>query len=255
MIDLSVLGAGYVLLLQGLFAFCRIGAFVSVSPIFGSRLVPTRVRLLIALALTAVMLPSLPQQPESFFSLSPAFWLRIASEVLMGVALGFATQLFFHLFVMGGQIIALQMGLGFASMFDPDNGAGVTVVGQFYMLMVTMVFLAMNGHLVLLQFVLESYRVSTFFTPEMGGDMVELGAFMFGGALLVSLPAVTALLLVNLAFGVLTRAAPQLNIFSLGFPMTLLFGVIVLWVSSAGWLPQFDALSLEFFALLSGRFT
>ncbi len=255
MLDLSVLDAGNVLLLQGLFAFCRIGAFISVSPIFGSRLVPTRVRLLIALALTAVMLPSIPPQPESFYSLSLAFWLRIASEVLMGVALGFATQLFFHLFVMGGQIIALQMGLGFAAMFDPDNGAGVTVVGQFYMLMVTLVFLSMNGHLVLLQFVLESYRVSTFFTPAMGGDMVELGAFMFGGALLVALPAVTALLLVNLAFGVLTRAAPQLNIFSLGFPMTLLFGVVVLWVSSAGWLPQFDALSLEFFALLSGRFT
>lgn len=255
MLDLSALGAGYVMLLQGLFAFCRIGTFVAVSPIFGSRLVPTRVRLLMALALTAVMLPALPQQPESFYSLSLAFWLRIASEVLMGAALGFASQLFFHIFVMGGQIIALQMGLGFAAMFDPDNGAGVTVVGQFYMMLVTLLFLSMNGHLVLLQFVIESYRASSYFTPEMGGHMVELGAFMFGGALLVALPAVTALLLVNLAFGVLTRAAPQLNIFSLGFPMTLLFGVVVMWVASAGWLPQFDALSREFFNLMAGRFT
>ena len=122
------------------------------------------------------------------------------------------------------------------------------------MLLVALLFLSMNGHLVLLQYVLESYRVSATFTPLMAGEMVKMATFMFSGALLVALPAVTALLLVNLAFGVLTRAAPQLNVFSLGFPMTLMFGVVVMWVSSAGWLPQFDALSREFFALLNSSF-
>ena len=254
MIDMSVLGAGNLLLLQALFVFCRVGAFVSVSPIFGSRLLPARVRLLMALVITGALMTSLPAEPAGFYALSLAFWIRIASELLMGAALGFATQLFFHIFVMGGQIIAMQMGLGFAAMFDPDNGAGVTVVGQFYMLLVALLFLSMNGHLVLLQYVLESYRVSATFTPLMAGEMVKMATFMFSGALLVALPAVTALLLVNLAFGVLTRAAPQLNVFSLGFPMTLLFGVVVMWVSSAGWLPQFDALSREFFALLNSSF-
>lgn len=253
MLDLAVLGASDALLLQGLFAFCRVGSFVAVAPIFGSRLVPMRVRLLIALALTAVLLPALPLPPASIESLSLTFWRVVATEVLMGTALGFAVQLFFHLFVMAGQIIALQMGLGFAAMFDPDNGAGVTVVGQFYMLLVALLFLSMNGHLVLLQYVLSSYRGGHTFSLAMSGEFVAFGAFMFGGALLVALPAVTALLLVNLAFGVLTRAAPQLNIFSLGFPMTLLLGVLVMYVSSNGWLPQFDTLSRAFFELFEQR--
>jgi flagellar biosynthetic protein FliR len=98
--------------------------------------------------------------------------------------------------------------------------------------------------------VVESFHYAQHFDITSAAQIARLASFMFSGALLLALPSVTALLLVNLAFGVLTRASPQLNIFSLGFPMTMLFGVLVVWVSSAGWMPQFDSLCSQFFVLL-----
>ena len=249
MIDLGLLPHFYGVLLQGLVAFCRIGAFVATAPLFGSRLMPKRVRLVMALALTVGALPGLPAV-DDVVSLSPRFWLLIGHEVFVGLAIGFATQIFFHMFVIAGQVVAMQMGLGFASMFDPDNGVTVTVLSQFYLLLVQLLFLAMNGHLVLFQVVIESFNYAASFGIADAAQITRLGAFMFAGGLLIALPSVTALLLVNLAFGVLTRAAPQLNVFSLGFPITMLFGVVVVWISSAGWLPQFDGLAAEFFVLL-----
>ena len=249
MIDLGLLPAFYGQLLQGFVAFCRIGAFVATAPLFGSRLLPMRVRLILALALTAAALPGLPQVND-VVSLSMKFWMLVGHEVFVGLAIGFATQVFFHMFVIAGQLVAMQMGLGFASMFDPENGVTVTVVSQFYLLLVQLLFLAMNGHLVLFQVVIESFHYASNFNIADAAQISRLGAFMFAGGLLIALPSITALLLVNLAFGVLTRAAPQLNVFSLGFPISMLFGVVVVWVSSTGWLPQFDGLCSEFLVLL-----
>ncbi len=160
-------------------------------------------------------------------------------------------MVFFQLFTVAGQIIAMQMGMGFASMVDPTNGVSVTVISQFFLMMVSLTFVAMNGHLVVLEVLIEGFlRSPTSIDgglPQLSWQIASLGSWMFGGAVLIALPAVTSLLVVNLAFGVMTRAAPQLNIFSIGFPLSLLFGLVIVWVTLYGFTPQFEGLSQWYF--------
>src|SRR5690606_4151247 len=118
--------------------------------------VPTRVRLYLTLAICVVLVPSLPPMPQ-VDALSLRSLLLIAEQVLIGAMFGFVLQLLFQLFTVAGQIIAMQMGLGFASMVDPANGVSVPVLGQFLLMLVTLLFLAINGHLVALEILAESF--------------------------------------------------------------------------------------------------
>ncbi|WAJ36056.1 flagellar biosynthetic protein FliR [Pseudomonas sp. GOM7] len=225
----------------------RIASMLMVMPIIGTQLVPTRVRLYLALAICVVLVPTLPPMPQ-VDALSLRSLLLIAEQVMIGVMLGFVLQLFFHVFTVAGQIIAMQMGLGFASMVDPTNGVSVPVLGQFMLMLVTLLFLAINGHLVVLEVLAESF-VSL---PPGQGLMVqhywELAgklSWVIGAGLLLTLPAVTALLVINLAFGVMTRAAPQLNIFSIGFPLTLAMGLVIFWISLSDFGSLFQAIASD----------
>lgn len=228
--DIEALVASYVLPLF------RIAAFFMVAPILGTRMVPGRVRMILALLITAILAPLLP--PLSF---EPGFnfttVIAVIREVLIGVLFGFLLQLFFHLFVIAGQIIAMQMGLGFASMVDPSNGVSVAVISQLFVVMTTLMFLAIDGHLVMIETMIDGFRripVGAEFMLASGMQLVEQGSWMFAHALLIALPAVSALLIVNLAFGVMARAAPQLNVFSLGFPSAIVLGAIFIWFTLAG---------------------
>ena len=241
-------------LVQFILPFFRIGAFLMVVPVFGNQLVAVRVRLLLALSSAVLIFPLLPTLPV-IDPLSLAMFFLIVEQLMIGAVLGFLVQLFFHIFVLAGQMVAMQMGLGFASMVDPTDGVSVAVVSQFYVLLVTLLFLSFNGHLVVFEVMIEGFTL----LPIGGGtvhqsaiySLAAAGGWMFSSALLLALPAVTAILIVNFAFGVMTRAAPQLNIFSLGFPFTLLFGIFILWVALAGFLPQYEQLSKEVFILLN----
>ncbi|WFC63158.1 flagellar type III secretion system protein FliR [Pseudomonas sp. REST10] len=232
---------------QFLLPLFRIAAMLMVMPIIGTQLVPTRVRLYLALAISVVLVPTLPPMPQ-VDALSLRSLLLIVEQVLIGAMLGFVLQLFFHLFIVAGQIIAMQMGLGFASMVDPTNGVSVPMLGQFMLMLVTLLFLAINGHLVALEVLAESFVT----LPYGQGLMVDhywtlagkLG-WVIGAGLLLTLPAVTALLVINLAFGVMTRAAPQLNIFSIGFPLTLAMGLVIFWVSLSDFGSLFQALASD----------
>jgi flagellar biosynthesis protein FliR len=225
----------------------RIASLFMFMPIIGTQLVPNRVRLYLALAVCMVVMPTLPAMPQ-VDAISLNTFLLIAQEVLIGAMLGLTLQLFFQAFVIAGQIVAMQMGLGFASMVDPANGISVPVIGQFFLLLVTLLFLAMNGHLVVFEVLAES-----FVTLPVGDGLLtdhywtlanKLG-WVFGAALILVLPAITALLVVNVAFGVMTRAAPQLNIFSIGFPLTLLLGFIIVWIGMADILAQYQVFATE----------
>lgn len=225
----------------------RIASMFMVMPIIGTQLVPNRVRLYLALAVCIVVMPTLPAMPQ-VDAIDLRTFLLIGQEVLIGAMMGFTLQLFFQAFVIAGQIVATQMGLGFASMMDPANGISVPVIGQFFLMLVTLLFLAMNGHLVVLEVLAES-----FVTMPVGDGLLtdhhwalanKLG-WVFGAALILVLPAITALLVVNIAFGVMTRAAPQLNIFSIGFPLTLLLGFIIVWIGMADILAQYQVFATE----------
>ncbi len=236
-----------------LWPFFRIGAMLMAAPLTGSTSVPMRVRLMLALAITAVAVPLLPSVPV----VDPLSWpalLIIVQQVIIGVAMGLALQLVFSAVVLGGQVIAMQMGLGFASMVDPANGTQVPVVSQLFVLLTTLLFLAIDGHLIMIQLLVESFQVLPIGVEGLGRDagwaVAVWGAQVFAGGLWLALPAVAALLVVNFAFGVMSRAAPQLNIFSIGFPVAMMMGFFFIWALLPGVVPQFSALLESGFELL-----
>lgn len=227
--------------------FFRVASLLTTMPIIGTQLVPMRIRLLMAVAVSLVLVPILPDVP-TVDALTLSAFLLVLEQVLIGVMLGLALQLFFQVFLVAGQLLAMQMGLGFASMVDPANGITVPVLGQFLNMLATLLFLGMNGHLVALDILAES-----FITLPIGEGLStnhfwliagRLG-WVLGAGLLLVLPAITALLVVNLAFGLMTRAAPQLNIFSVGFPLTLVLGFLITWVGLADVLSQYQQAATE----------
>lgn len=219
----------------------RIGAALGSVPVIGTMMVPVRIRLALAIALTIVIAPLAPRGPV-IDPLSLAGVLVTFQQIVIGVAMGLALHFVFNAFVFAGEIIAMQMGLGFASMVDPQNGVSVPVVSQFYVILVTLVFLALDGHLALIELLADSFHTipigpAGLALPPMW-DLVLRAGQVFAGALAVALPAVAALLVVNIAFGVMTRAAPQLNVFALGFPLTLLLGFVLILFTLPATLPQ-----------------
>ncbi len=225
----------------------RVAAVLMTMPVFGTSLVPQRIRLYFAVAITVVIVPALPPMPP-IEALDLSAFLLVGEQIIIGALFGFSLQLLFQAFVIAGQIVAIQMGLAFASMVDPANGVNTTVISQFLTMLVTLLFLAMNGHLVVFEVITESFTT----LPVGNGLMVNhfwdlagrLG-WVLGAALLLVLPAITALLVINIAFGVMTRAAPQLNIFSIGFPMTLVLGMGIFWIGMADILSHYQSLASE----------
>jgi flagellar biosynthetic protein FliR len=233
-----------------LWPFFRIAALVTAMPVFSSSFIPMRIRLIIAVALTMVIVPVIPDMPV-VDAISWDGLMIILQQILIGIGMGFIFHLVINAFIIGGQIIAMQMGLGFALMVDPVNGAQAPVLSLFFMLLVTLFFVLLDGHLALIGVLAKS-----FYTLPVGPDgmtaegfwkLVNWGTTMFRGAVMVALPAVTALFLVNLALGVMGRAAPQLNIFAVGFSITITAGFYMLLVSLPVVLTQFENLSVDAF--------
>ncbi len=239
---------------QVVWATLRVGGFVMVVPIFGNPMVSPRIKVALSLAMGVALGPLLTEMPV-IDELSLGLVVLVAEQLLTGIGLGFATSLFFQLFVVAGQFMGMQMGLGFAMMADPVNGVQVTAWSQFYLLLVTLTFLAVNGHLLLLQILVEGFKLYPsglgIGMDELARRIAGLGSWMLMGGVLIALPAVTALLIVNLAFGVMSRSAPQLNVFSLGFPFSIVFGAVIMWIALQGWLPQFDRMFSGFTDIVS----
>lgn len=210
--------------------FVRIAACLMVAPIFGARFVPRRLRIVLAGAITILTVPLLPPPPPVEV-LSLAGIVLTLQQIVIGIALGFLLQLIFDAVGLGGQLLANSMGLSFAFNVDPMRGASTPAVGQFYLLMITMTFVSLDGHLAFVETLVNGFRtlpVSAGFGPDGAMAVLAFGSTLFSGALSVALPGMTALLIVNLAFGVLSRAAPTLNLFAVGFPISLVFGLLII---------------------------
>jgi flagellar biosynthetic protein FliR len=230
----------------------RVGAVVLSAPVLNSRQVPVRWRLLLATVLTLVIAPNIDRVPViDPFSVQAV--LVAVQQTLIGLTMGLALQVAFEALIMGGQAIALNMGLGFAQLVDPQNGIQVPVLSQYYVIIATFVFLLLNGHLMLIDLLARSFTTLPI-GATLGRDdlhtLVAWGGQIFVGGLLVALPAVAALLLVNLGLGIIGRAAPQLHILAIGFPMAILLGFAIMWLSVPGAVHDFTGLLDQAFQLV-----
>ena len=217
-----------------LMPFVRIAAAVMVMPVLSGSFTPARVKILLALGLTLVIAPVLPPASQvSLLSLEGV--LAVMREVLIGLAIGFVIQLVFDAIALGGQVISMTMGLGFAVFIDRQNGVNIPVLGQFFMMLGMLIFLSLDGHLAVIELLADSFQL----LPLMGsglsqnaiGGLLEWSSQMFVVAIRIALPAITAMLIVNLSFGVMSRAAPTLNLFAIGFPVAMLLGFVVIFLS------------------------
>lgn len=216
------------------FPLARILALLAAAPPFSNASVPMNIKLAIGLAISLALSPALPPMPP----VSPGSGeglLILAQQMLIGTAMGFAMRLTVATIDYAGEVIGLQMGLGFATFYDPDNTSQTPVLSEILSLLGLLVLLSINGHLMILATLVESFSAlpigGPFLTSGSWSNLARAGAIIFSSGLMLALPVVCALLITNLALGVLTRAAPQLNLFAVGFPLTLAGGFIMLILS------------------------
>ena len=231
----------------------RILALISTAPILSERAIPKRVKLGLGLMITVVIAPSIPAVDVPIFSVG-ALW-QAMQQILIGIALGFTMQFAFAAVRTAGELIGLQMGLSFATFFDPGSRLNMPVLARLIDMLVMLLFLTFNGHLWLI-----SLLVDTFHTLPIGGNPVNSNAFLalaragsliFLNGLMLALPVMTLLLTLNLALGLLNRMAPQLSVFVIGFPLTLTVGISLMAALMPLIAPFCERLFSEIFNLLA----
>ena len=226
--------------------YTRISAMLMVMSVTGARFVSTRVRLYLGLAITFAVMPAIPAVPETIELLSFKGFMTLLEQIIIGVAMGTITQFMIQTFVILGQILGMQSSLGFASMVDPANGQNTPLLGQLFMFLATMFFLATDGHLKMIMLVVMSFKSLPIGSGSLTPREIALWlGIMFKVALSMSLSGIIALLTINLSFGVMTRAAPQLNIFSLGFAFALIVGLLLCWYILAGLYNHYELFWLQ----------
>jgi flagellar biosynthetic protein FliR len=221
--------------LKFLFAMLRIGAFVLSAPLFAARFVSLPVRIVISVCI-AVWIVRNVQMPSvaDLASLQSVPW--VLRELGIGLAAGLVLQIYFAAAVMAGDRVANTAGLGLAAQVDPATGSQTPVIGQFFMLFLLAIFVAVDGHLLAIRLVLQSY---TLLPPgAIGGDIafsqdgLDATGEMFIAAVQLMMPVVSVLLLLNIVIGVITRSSPQLNIFAFGFPLTMTVTLMLLFLTT-----------------------
>jgi flagellar biosynthetic protein FliR len=214
-----------------LWPLTRILGLITAAPLFGNNAVPVSVKVALGLLLATIMAPGIPALP-AIDPMSLGGLLILVQELLIGVAMGFAMRIVFAAIEFAGEVASMTMGLGFATFFDPNSAGRSSAIGQLLALVATMAFLAVNAHLVLISALAESFvTLPISATPMSLGaplEMVKWGGRIFSAGLQLSLPIIAALLITNVALGILTRAAPQLNLFGIGFPITLGVGFLTI---------------------------
>ena len=225
----------------------RILALIASAPVIGNPSVPVRVKIGLGMLITLLVAPFLPPGPN----VAPASGeglLILAQQILIGLALGLAMHIVLHAVEMAGEIIGLQMGLGFATLYDASVPGMIPIIGQFLGVIVSLAFLAVNGHVLVLAALVESFQVLPFAPVSAPSGLLALtqwagNIFAFGLAL--ALPLLAALLITNIALGVLTSVAPQLNIFAVGFPLTILVGLAALALALPYFAPVFEDIFMQ----------
>lgn len=233
--------------------FTRIMGLLAVAPLFGNTGIPAQLKVALGLLLAAIVAPGLGPMP-SMDPMSLGGVLVLAQQFIIGVAMGFAVRVVFTAVELAGELCGMTMGLGFATFFDPQSAGRSSAISQFLSLLTLMVYLASNLHLVVLSTLVDSFASMPVTATPMGGDLfrhlVGWGGRIFSAGVQLSLPIVTALLITNIALGILTRAAPQLNLFGVGFPITLSVGFLMLALTVPYLAVPLDLLFAEAFGVM-----
>ena len=223
---------------QFVWPFFRVLALIMAAPVYSQNSISVRTKVGLAAAIALVLAPTLP--PAAIPLGSAAAWLAVAEQMLAGFIIGFSLQIVFGALDLAGDMLGLQMGIGFATFIDPQNSTQTPLVGSLLSLLATLLFLAIDGHLLVLDALVGSFQLipvgsmtgaganaglATFANWE---HFARLGTHLFALGLQISLPLLATMLLCNLTLGVMARPAPQLNLFSVGFPVTVLTGLGVL---------------------------
>jgi len=221
----------------------RILGLIMVAPVFGHRAVPGRVKIGLGIFITLIIAPTLPPMPDVGLGSWHGLFILV-QQLLIGIAIGFVMRVVFAAVEAAGEIVGLQMGLGFASFFDPQSAGQTLVLARFFNILAILVFLAVNAHLLLLGVLVDSFQSLPVSTQPLSAagffNVAAFGSTVFAVGLQLALPLIAILLMTNLSLGILTRSAPQLNIFAIGFPITLGVGLIVLDLTLPYFAPQLE---------------
>jgi flagellar biosynthetic protein FliR len=215
------------------FPLARILALLAAAPPFNNAALSTRLRLMLGIAIAIAITPALPKIPQ----LDPASGqglLILAQQLLIGTAMGFALRFVFSAIDMAGSMISNQMGLGFATAYDPNSAAQTPVISEFLGMIALLLFMAINGHLMVISTLTQSFTLLPIANANGGvasGSWLNIayaGGIIFSSGVFLALPIIVALLITNIALSILSRVAPQLNLMAIGFPVTLALGFIAL---------------------------
>ncbi|HTJ95021.1 MAG TPA: flagellar biosynthetic protein FliR [Pararobbsia sp.] len=220
----------------------RILALFATAPFFNNSVIPMMAKVGISLLITIIIAPNLPAMPDAGIA-TPIGLLIMAQQILIGAAIGITMQIVFAVVETAADMAGLQMGLSFAQLFTGSTDGSTQVLSQLMNMICVLAFLSIDGHLQVMGVLLESfYRVPITAVPFAAQGMhtlVEWGAAIFSAGLLLGLPIMIALLIVNLSLGVLNRAAPQIGVFQVGFPLTLSIGLLMLQWMTPNLMPFF----------------
>ncbi|KGE78527.1 flagellar biosynthetic protein FliR [Halomonas salina] len=216
-----------------LWPFCRISGLMLTSPIWGHSNMPRQAKIALAASLTVVMAPVLPAMPSV-----PLFsWAGLGiviEQLLVGAAMGLVMRVTLVVVQATGEFIGLKMGLAFATFFDPASGTNMMVLSRFLYMITLLMFLAFNGHLMVLELLASSFQTLPIglgrYDPAAFEMLVRYGGTIFSSGMLLAMPLIASLMIVSLGLGILNRSAPQLTVFSIGFPASLTMGVVLLMV-------------------------
>lgn len=244
------------LLAAFLWPLSRILALVATAPLLGNPSVPVRIKLGLAVMITVLVMPLVEKSLPQIDPASGVGFAILLQQILIGIAMGLVMRIVFVAVEMAGELIGLQMGLGFAVFFDPQNSGQIDIVGRFLGVIASLAFLAIDGHLIMIALISQSFSTLPIGLEGMTNatftTLANWGSEIFKSGLQLSLPVLTALLITNLALGVLTRVAPQLNIFAVGFPLTLSIGLLVMALSMPFYAPILEHLVQEGLNLMMG---
>lgn len=232
----------YNLLANFFWIFARVSGVFLAMPIIGTKLVPVRIRLLLALSISVFLLNIL-ELNTSILPFSIESIIVTVYQFIIGIAIGFCLQMFIQAFILLGELIAMQSGLGFAVLNDPSTNSSVPMVSQLFLMMVTFFFFIFDGHIAVIKLMKDSFYLMPIgnvgLDPGFYKEIVLYAKVMFATSLQIALPVVTSLMMLQITIGVMTKAAPQVNVFTVGFPVTMIVGIVIVYLNIDAILPHF----------------